>query len=330
MIRVAIVSKPLKAELKQLIPELVTWLRAHDFEPVLDRETAAYLVGSHLAHSVVSGAHVIGKWSITVSDSVLDGPDSVEVRDRPDLPAAHPALIIVLGGDGTLLAIGRIFARYDTPILSVNLGSLGFLTEVRLSSLYPTLEGWCDNCCTIDERTMLHADLWRDGKVVDSFEAVNDIVLSKSSIARMAEFAVELDGMLAARFRADGVIVATPTGSTAYTLAANGPILVPGVDALVITPICPHLLTLRPMVVPSASALTLRVEGPKADGQRSDPPRAGLHHQTILTVDGQQAVDLRLGDELRCHRSEFTVKLVRLGGNGFFDALRSKLKWGER
>ena len=309
MKRVAIVSKPLKGELLKLLPELVDWLRDHDFEPVLDRESASYLVGSVAAAAGPSGGEIGG----------------VEVRDRPDLPAANPSLIIVLGGDGTLLAVGRIFARYDTPILSVNLGSLGFLTEVRLSNLYPTLEGWCDNCCTIDERTMLHAELWRDGRCIEGFEAVNDVVLSKSSIARMAEFAVELDGMLAARFRADGVIVATPTGSTAYTLAANGPILVPGVNALVITPICPHLLTLRPMVVPSDVPLIVRIEGPK-----TDPQRGGLINQTILTVDGQQAVNLCQGDELHCQRSAHTVKLVRLGGNGFFDALRSKLKWGER
>jgi NAD+ kinase len=304
MTHVAIVSKPQKEELIRLLPDLVQWLREHHFEPVLDRESASYLVGPAAASRGISGSLIGG----------------VEVRDRPDLPTAKPTLVIVLGGDGTLLAVGRIFARTDTPILSVNLGSLGFLTEVRLSSLYPTLEGWCDNCCTIDARTMLHAELWRDGKCVEGFEAVNDIVLSKSSIARMAEFAIELDSNLAARFRADGVIVATPTGSTAYTLAANGPILVPGVDALVITPICPHLLTLRPMVVPGNAALTLRMEGPKG----------GMPNPTILTVDGQQAVDLRLGDELRCHRSEYAVKLVRLGGNGFFDALRSKLKWGER
>jgi NAD+ kinase len=304
MTRVAIVSKPLKTELNRLLPELVGWLREHGFEPVLDRESAAYVVGTAAALKGKSGSEIGG----------------IEVRDRTDLLAANPVLVIVLGGDGTLLAVGRIFAPTETPILSVNLGSLGFLTEVRLASLYPTLEGWCENCCAIDERTMLHADLWRDGERIASFEAVNDIVLSKSSIARMAEFAVELDTMLAARFRADGVIVATPTGSTAYNLAANGPIMVPGVDALVITPICPHLLTLRPMVVPGNSALTLRMEGPKG----------GLPNPTILTVDGQQAVDLRIGDELRCHRSEYTVKLVRLGGNGFFDALRSKLKWGER
>jgi len=304
MQRIAIVSKPLKEELNRLLPELVEWLREHEFEPVVDRETATYLVGFGAAEKCTSGSLVSG----------------IEIRDRPDLPAVKPVLVIVLGGDGTLLAVGRIFARTNTPILSVNLGSLGFLTEVRLASLYPTLEGWCDNCCTIDARTMLHADLWRDGHCVASFEAVNDIVLSKSAIARMAEFAVELDTMLAARFRADGVIVATPTGSTAYTLAANGPILVPGVDALVITPICPHLLTLRPMVVPGNAALTLRIEGPKGP----------LPNPTILTVDGQQAVDLHPGDELRCHRSEYTVKLVRLSGNGFFEALRTKLKWGER
>jgi NAD+ kinase len=304
MNRIAIVSKPLKEELNRLLPELVEWLREHGFEPVLDRESASYMVGPVAAAQGVSGTIIAG----------------IEVRDRPDLPTVSPSLVIVLGGDGTLLAVGRIFARSDTPILSVNLGSLGFLTEVRLASLYPTLEGWCDDCCTIDARTMLHAELWREGKCFACFEAVNDIVLSKSSIARMAEFAIELDTMLAARFRADGVIVATPTGSTAYTLAANGPILVPGVDALVITPICPHLLTLRPMVVPSDAALTLRLEGPKG----------GLPNPTILTVDGQQAIDLCPGDELRCHRSKYTVKLVRLGGNGFFDALRSKLKWGER
>ncbi len=244
----------------------------------------------------------------------------LEIRDRADLPVIRPALVIVLGGDGTLLAVGRIFAPSGTPILSVNLGSLGFLTEVRLSNLFPTLESWCGDCHAIDARAMLHTDLWRDGICAEAFEAVNDIVLSKSAIARMADFTVELDGLLVARFRADGVIVSTPTGSTAYTLAANGPIMVPGVDALVITPICPHLLTLRPIVVPGGADLTLRIEGPKG----------GQPNSTILTVDGQQAVDLRVGDELRCQRSEYAVKLVRLGGNGFFEALRTKLKWGER
>ena len=142
----------------------------------------------------------------------------------------------MLGGDGTLLSVARIFAATSTPILSVNLGSLGFLTEVRLADLYPTLESWCDNCHTLDARKMLHAEVLRDGAVVRTFEALNEVVVSKGDIARMGDFAVELDGKSVARFRADGVIVSTPTGSTAYTLAANGPILTPDVDALVVTP----------------------------------------------------------------------------------------------
>ncbi len=141
-------------------------------------------------------------------------------------------------------------------------------------------------------------------------------MVSKGDIARMGEFAVELDGKNVAQFRADGVIVSTPTGSTAYTLAANGPILTPDVDALVVTPICPHLLTLRPIVVRGDASLKVKV--------------VGIPNLALLTVDGQQAVELRLGDELRCNRSKNTVKLVRLNESGFFEALRSKLSWGEQ
>ena len=232
------------------------------------------------------------------------------------MPAHKPQLVIVLGGDGTLLSVARIFAATGTPILSVNLGSLGFLTEVRLGDLYATLESWCENCHTLDARAMLHSEVVRDGAPVNVFEALNEVVVSKGDIARMGDFAVELDGKSVARFRADGVIVSTPTGSTAYTLAANGPILTPDVDALVVTPICPHLLTLRPIVVRGDASLTVRVEG--------------VPTQCLLTVDGQTGFELHLGDEVRCQRSDYTVNLVRLSESGFFDALRSKLSWGER
>jgi NAD+ kinase len=158
--------------------------------------------------------------------------------------------------------------------------------------------------------------LFHDGKVECGFEALNDFVVSKGSIARMGDFTVEVDGQLAATFRADGVIVATPTGSTAYSLAAAGPILAPNVDALLITPICPHLLTLRPIVVRGDAAITLRVEG--------------IPDQTYLTVDGQEAVQLRVGDELHGRKSAICVKLVRMKPPAFFDVLRAKLKWGER
>ena len=284
MTRVAIVCKPHREELTQLLPELIAWLRNHKYDPVLDAEGGSY---------------------------TSDAP----AFDRDKLPSRSPGLVIVLGGDGTLLAAARIFARVGTPILSVNLGFLGFLTEVRLADLYATLENWCAGCHTLDERAMLHAELWRDGKEQSSYDALNEIVVSKGDIARMGNFAVELDGKSVARFRADGVIVSTPTGSTAYTLAANGPILTPDVDAMVVTPICPHLLTLRPIVVPGSAALTVRVEG--------------VPNVALLTVDGQQGFELQRGDEVRCCRSSYTVKLVRLGESGFFDALRSKLSWGE-
>lgn len=285
MVRVAIVSKPQKEELARILPELIAWLNAHGYEPLIDLESAGY----------VPEAHAVG---------------------RTEMPQWAPALVIVLGGDGTLLSVARTFAATGTPILSVNLGQLGFLTEVRLGDLYATLEGWCNACHVLDTRAMLHAALWRDGRVHAHFDALNDAVISKVDIARMGDYTVELDGRKVARFRADGVIVSTPTGSTAYTLAANGPILTPDVDALVVTPICPHLLTLRPIVVRGDACLSVRLEG--------------LPDKALLTVDGQQAVALQVGDEVRCQRSRHTVNLVRLSESGFFEALRSKLSWGER
>ena len=284
MVRVAIVCKPKKDELVRLLPELIDWLRQHGYEPLLD------LVG--------------GQYT-----------DAAPAMDCAEMPSWNPALVIVLGGDGTLLGVARAFATTGTPLLSVNLGYLGFLTEVRLADLYATLEGWCNDCHTLDARFMLRAELWREGVLHSSYNALNEAVVSKGDISRMGEFAVELDGKSVARFRADGVIVSTPTGSTAYTLAANGPILTPDVDALVVTPICPHLLTLRPIVIRGDASLTVRVEGET--------------NKALLTVDGQQAVELRLGDEVRCQRSSNTVNLVRLSESGFFEALRSKLSWGE-
>jgi len=282
---VVILSKPQKEELAGLIQELILWMRAHGLNPVLDPVSGNY---TH------------------------DAP----VVPRNEMPGLSPELAIVLGGDGTLLAAARALSTSGIPILSVNLGSLGFLTEVRLADLYPTLEAWRDNRSTVDSRAMLHVEIFRDGKAQRGYEALNDFVISKGAIARMGDFTVRLDGQLAASFRADGVIVATPTGSTAYSLAAAGPILAPNVDALVITPICPHLLTLRPIVVRGDAAITLSVEG--------------IPDQTYLTVDGQEAVQLLVGDELHCRRSIYSVKLVRMKPPAFFDVLRAKLKWGER
>jgi NAD+ kinase len=282
---VAIISKPQKEELLQLLPNLVLWLKAHALDAILDP---------------VSGNYA----------------QAARIVPRHEMPAEKPDLVVVLGGDGTLLSAARVFAKTETPILSVNLGSLGFLTEVRLADLYSTLEGWCNDCFTTDSRSMLHSELWREGDLFAEHEALNDVVVAKGAIARMGDFRVRLDGQIVAAFRADGVIISTPTGSTAYSLAANGPILVPDVDALVVSPVCPHLLTLRPIVVRGDANIAVNI--------------VGVPDQTFLTVDGQEAILMKVGDELHCWRSKHTVKLVRLGATGFFDVLRSKLKWGER
>ena len=163
---------------------------------------------------------------------------------------------------------------------------------------------------------MMHAGLHRDGKLLHEWDALNDVVITKGTIARMADFTVEIDEQFVAKFRADGIIVATPTGSTAYNLAANGPIVMPNVNAMVVTPICPHLLTLRPIVVPGDSSVSIHIEG--------------VPNQTYLTVDGQEAVELLLGDMVHCRRSQYSVRLLRHHPNGLFNVLRSKLKWGER
>ncbi len=285
MLLAAIISKPQKPELHTILPELIGWLRDHNYETVLDPDSAAYV-------------------------------GAVESVQRVDLPQHQPNLVIVLGGDGTLLAAARAFARTSTPILSVNLGALGFLTEIPLSDLYGTLEAWCANTAVYDVREMMHAELRRGEQLLQQWNALNDVVVAKGTIARMADFAVEIDSQKVATFRADGIIISTPTGSTAYNLAANGPIVMPNISATVVTPICPHLLTLRPIVVRSDSTVCVHV--------------VGVPNETYLTVDGQEAVRVEVGDRVTCRRSEFSVRLLRHQPNGLFNVLRSKLKWGER
>jgi NAD+ kinase len=282
----AIISKPQKPEMETILPELTRWLLAHNYDCILDPDSADYLKTPNLA------------------------------VPRNDLVRHKPSVVISLGGDGTLLSAARAFATTETPILGVNLGFLGFLTEVPLADMYTTLEAWMRGTAIIDTRSLMHAGLMRDGVVFREWDALNDVVVSKGAIARMGEFAIELDGQFVARFRADGVIVATPTGSTAYNLAANGPILLPTIDAMVLTAICPHLLTIRPIVFPGESEIAVTVDV--------------VPHETYLTVDGQEAVELLLNDRILCRKSNRSVHLVRLHPNGLFNVLRSKLSWGER
>lgn len=285
MLQAAIISKPQKPELEGILRELIAWLDARQYRCLLDPPSAAY----------------------------MGSTDGIE---RPDLPKHKPNLVVVLGGDGTLLAAARAFAHSPTPILGVNLGSLGFLTEIPLADLYPTLEAWCDNCAGIEVRSMMRIELHREGKAIKCWDALNDVVVAKGAIARMADFSIDIDQQFVAAMRADGIIVSTPTGSTAYNLAADGPIVMPSVNALVVTPICPHLLTIRPIVVPGDSTVVIHIEG--------------VPNLTYLTVDGQEAVELFLSDQVTCCRSEHNVRLLRPRPNGLFNVLRNKLSWGER
>ncbi len=285
MLQAAVISKPQKPELAGILRELIAWLGAHEYSCLLDPPSAAY---------IGSGKGI----------------------ERSELPNHKPNLVIVLGGDGTLLAAARAFAHSPAPILGVNLGSLGFLTEIPLADLYPTLEAWCANCAGTEVRSMMHIELHRKGKMIHCWDALNDVVVAKGAIARMADFSIEIDQQFVAAMRADGIIVSTPTGSTAYNLAADGPIVMPSVNALVVTPICPHLLTIRPIVVPGDSTIAILIEG--------------VPNLTYLTVDGQEAVELFLGDRVMCCRSERSVRLLRPQPNGLFNVLRNKLSWGER
>jgi NAD+ kinase len=286
MIRaVGIISKPRKEDICAVVPPLLQWLRAHKVEPLLDRETA----------------------------------ECCEPREkavaREDL-AGRVDLLIVLGGDGTLLAAARLLGERQIPILPVNLGGLGFLTSVTLEELYPLLEQVLSGKHGTSERMTLQAEVIRDGKVVERQRALNDAVVNQAALARIMGFDVSIDGSYVARYRADGIIVSTPTGSTAYSLAAGGPIVHPDLNAFVITPICPHMLTNRPLVIPDTASVEI-------DFTAGEEP---VH----LTLDGQVGFELTAGDRVVIRKSSSKVLLVRPPNKTYFEILRSKLRWGER
>jgi NAD+ kinase len=282
---VAIVSKPEKPELAQVIPELVTWLEQHQYCVTLDRESSGYY------------------------------SDHTEIFDRENIGECKPDYVIVLGGDGTLLSAARAVAPLDIPILGVNLGSLGFLTEVPLDELYPTLRAVDAKDCDIEVRSMIQAGLFRNGKQLADAHALNDVVISKTTIARLASFDIHINGAYVSNYRGDGLIVSTPTGSTAYSLAAGGPILMPLVEALEITPICPHSLSHRPLVVRDSVEIEINVQS--------------ATDEAFLSIDGQVGVPVAEGDRLVCRKSPHTTQLLRMR-RSFFEVLRTKLKWGQR
>jgi NAD+ kinase len=233
--------------------------------------------------------------------------------------ASTVGMVLVLGGDGTLLGMADCIAEVGSniPLLGVNFGSLGFLTEVTLPELYPALEAVLAGRVPIEERVMLHATVRRGGHPFATHLALNDVVVTKGTRARMVDLSVWLDDDFVTRVKADGLIVATPTGSTAYNLAAGGPIVQPAVDALILTPIAPHTLTNRPVVVPANA--TVRVE-----------PTMDDRDEVYVTFDGQTTHRLREGDEILARRADVRVRLLRPTTRNYYQVLRTKLKWGER
>lgn len=236
------------------------------------------------------------------------------IEPGPSESGAVPDLILVLGGDGTLLSVARSVAG-RVPLLGVNLGSLGFLTEISRAELYPSLVEILAGRYSLERRSLLSVELSRASGSRQSYTVLNDVVVNKSALARIIRMTVKIDGRLIAVYRADGLIVSTPTGSTAYNLSAGGPIVHPSLPVAVLTPICPHTLTMRPIVVPEKSQLEITLDTPR--------------EEVYLTLDGQEGATLGFRDTVTVEVAEDAVQLVQVSRRTFYDALRTKLRWGE-
>lgn len=279
----AIISRPARPEVSRTVPKLLKWLHAHGYEVIVDPETAKY-------------------------------SDEEEEVPRPEMSSRPLDLVVVLGGDGTLLSAVRSTAAIDVPLLGVNLGSLGFLTDVPLSSLFSMLDAIEQGRAAVEHRCLLQCELLRGEEILGSYVVFNDAVVNKTPLARLNHYELLVDNVFVSSYRADGMIVATPTGSTAYSLSAGGPVLMPTVNAFVITPVAPHALTHRPLVVPDSAVVEILLRGQEV---------------AYLSLDGQPGLDLRDGDRVRCRRSEHKVSLFHTDTD-FFHVLRTKLKLGER
>jgi NAD+ kinase len=283
--RVGIVAKPDAARAQGVILQLLPWLATRGRSVVLEKETADL-----------------------VPSAVTDAAGRAELPGQVDL-------LIILGGDGTLLSMARAVGDLGVPLLGVNLGGLGFLTATTLDEMFPALEAYFGGHMAIEERMLLAARIVRNGQPLGEYAALNDIVITKSAMSRIIDLSVSVEGRYATAYRADGLIISTPTGSTAYSLSAGGPILFPTMDAVVLTPICSHTLTNRPIVVPGTDRIEVTL---LAD------------QEVMATMDGQVGVGLREGDTVEIRKAAARIRLVRFPQKDFFSVLRTKLKWGER
>jgi NAD+ kinase len=285
MTRIGIVAKTDREEARTVVPDLLKWCASRGLQPVCEKETAAIC------------------------------PDvTVAAVRKADLPG-QVDLLLVLGGDGTLLSMARLVGGLGVPILGVNLGGLGFLTALTVDELFPALDAYLDGRLVIEERMMLSAAVSRHGERLSEYVALNDMVIMKSAMSRIITLEVSIDEQFATGYRADGLIISTPTGTTAYCLSAGGPIVFPTMDAVVLTPICSHTLTNRPIVVPADQRIDLRLL---------------TDQDVMLTADGQVGFALNQWDTVEVRRASARIRLLRFAQKHFFSVLRTKLKWGER
>jgi NAD+ kinase len=281
---VGLISRPRGSHIPSLLPPLFDWLEHRGIGVVYDEETANAL------------------------------PDPSKGKSRAGV-ADTCQLLLVLGGDGTLISAAGLAATRGIPILPVNMGSLGFLASFTLDELYPALENTLKGNFSVSERVMLYVDVQRGDKIIDTERVLNEVVINKGALARMIQLELSINSDFVCRYRADGMIVASPTGSTAYSLSAGGPIVHPAVEAFIITPICPHTLSDRPLVIPQSAFVEVRL--------------AGQTESVFLTLDGQRGVPLESKDCVRISRAKESLRLIHPANKSYFEILRSKLKWGE-
>ncbi len=284
--KVAIFAKVHDPRCQDVATELISWL---------ERNHHIHLIEEHLAR------HLDRK----------DGMTREEIYEQAEL-------VVVLGGDGTLLSVARLFFGKEISILGINLGSLGFLTEVTVEELYTELERCLEGNHSISQRMMLEITILRGGKPIEKYSVLNEIVINRVGVlARIVNLKAQIDSHILTHFKADGLIVSTPTGSTGYSMSAGGPVIHPQVGCIVLTPICPHTLTNRPIVVTDESVITITITSSQDD-------------KVYLTMDGQVGYELFEGDSVEVRKARTTTNLVMPQNRDFFEVLRTKLKWGER
>lgn len=284
--KIAIVSKPEREDLPAIVKELADWLDQKGVDYETDRVTSAYL----------------GREGGFPREEMPDGFD----------------LVIVLGGDGTLLSAARAVGARETPLLAVNLGGLGFMMTTRPEELFDELSRVLEENYSVQSRRVLEAEVVRGKETLQRYFALNDVVVNKLAIARLLHLDAFVDDEFVCRYRADGLIISTPTGSTAYSLAAGGPIMFPSVQAICLSPICPHTLTNRPVVVPETSRVEVVIQEGDPDGSM------------FLTVDGQVGIDLESQDRVLTRCAAHRVRIIQPRRLSFFEVLRTKMNWGER